>query len=859
MALSSLWARLKNKSAPKARLAGSASGSNDQRFWHGRNVPTEFQDTAVASHLSFNGQLHFKCEACGEVTWADITFGTQLLKYGSAFPCPNCRANQLAPLKFLAAESRLCRTCASRTFAAPEDSFTCVLCGGSAFIQSATVIYPSYPNRLFVLIGHDEPLGVSAKRDVEYLVSYVRGLRMAPQFHQNCVHFVPFIESLFEYIYGGLEDAVDLLNAASGLMRTVYKESGNPDAAFAAITTMVRGRNITPDPIQRAVFGFNICQNVYSPLARKQRKLLSLRFGFDLKEYGVNLARETLAAFEELGEPWLAELRAQQKWLLGDILKSDEPTELEIQEALTWFDAALRDVGLKPELADYVRESALSAQAKRQHLSPEEQSRIRADLTEIAKQHIETSAGLQRIDTLYTLLRSYSRSDRESFALRCLGEALVYTAANDPGNMLRHEGSQISRLVAGYAAERFDAGRSLEGIAGVEAFRALAIKHGGVKAPLGHHVHELEVRLLTGALFTNAQEPVSIAREMISQYCQSLENSLLALLRGGDNPFILWREIWDRKLITAKIELKRDHLQIQTQKLDLSSTLWATLPFPDEPPGRLRAQRIARALEDGWAALGACLKDEPLDRRCIFIGPSILANWPLDAAETYQDEGFSRGLRPISYAPSIAVAASACSKTERRGIERVLIVSYGGDDLPGTAREVENIRTIYGKRVSVLDAYRLVRTEVLAALTSGYDVIHFCGHGEFDHMDPMQSRIYFHDCERVDGFITASDIVRCESIGRNPIVVLAACASAAVLPSGANNFLGLTGALLRTGAVAIVGARWPISDETGATFSKLFHGELAAGRSVCAATANAKKVLRSARLDEWSAFISVAG
>ncbi len=835
--------------------------ATDGRFWHGKNIPTLFQDPVFTPHLSFNGQLHFRCEGCREIIWADITFGKHLLQSESRFPCPNCRADQLEPAIFVAVESRLCRTCATQTFARPNDRFTCSLCGGRTFVHDATIIHPPYPSRLFVLIGHKKPLGVSSKEDIEFLMKYAAGLRMSPQFHQTCVHLTLFIESLFDYVYGGSHNAVDLLNAASGLMRTIYKETGDLDAAVAAITMMVRGRGATLDPVQRAVFGLNICQNVYSPLARRERELLSLRLGFDLKEYGVALARETLAAFEALNEPWLAELRARQKWLLGDILKADDPTEVEIQEALNWFDAALRDPGLKPELSGYVKESALSAQAKRENSSPEERSQVSVGLAEMENQNLETSTGSQRIISLYNLLRGRSRSDRdrEEFALRCLGEALVYTAANDPRNMLRHMGTLLSRLVAGYAAERFDAGSPLEGIAGVEAFRSLAIRHGDVRATFGHHIHELEVRLLTDVLFANVREPISVATEMLSKHRSLLESDLLTLLQGRNDRIILWHEVWNGELIVAKVKLNHGRLDVQTHKFPFGDMAWSELPLAFDPPGRLRAQRVSRALAAGWDMLGALLNGEPRENTCLFVGPSILASWPIDAAEICGKDECLGPLRAVSYSPTLGVASAARRKTEGRTIDRVLIVSYGGNDLPGTMQEVENVRAVYRSRVSVLDGNRLVRTEVLRELSKDYDVIHFCGHGEFNYLDPMQSKLYFHDHERPDSFVTASDIVRCETIGRNPIVVLAACTSAAVLPNGANNFLGLSGAIIRTGATAIVGARWPISDSIGGAFSKIFHGELASGLSVYAATSKAKSALRSARIDEWSAFISIEG
>ena len=137
-------------------------------------------------------------------------------------------------------------------------------------------------------------------------------------------------------------------------MRTIYKETGDPDAAYLSIILMMEGRDICVDEIQRAGYGLNINQNIYSVLARRDDELLRIRFGFNLKEYSIWLSHQTLAAFKSLDQDFLAELRARQKWLLGDILKSGIPSEAQINEALEWFEAALDDPGLPAELTDFV-------------------------------------------------------------------------------------------------------------------------------------------------------------------------------------------------------------------------------------------------------------------------------------------------------------------------------------------------------------------------------------------------------------------------------------------------------------------------------------------------------------------------
>lgn len=835
-------------------------------FWFGKVLPTGFANPVVRDHLSFNGQLHFRCRSCREVIWGDVIFAKLLLESGMGFPCPNCRQQPLDIIQFSAIESRLCRTCGAQSFANPEDEFECAVCHTYGFAVDETLIHPPYPSQLFALYGRKEPFGQSPSEDTTFLMEYVRALRMSPEFHQTCIHLVAFIDSIFEHVYGSSADASELQNATSGLMRTVYKETGNPDAAYLSIAIMIEGRDLAINPIQRAVYGFNINQNVYSVLARGHCDVLSPRFGFDLKEYGIWLSRQTLAEFEAIDEGWLAQLRAQQKWLLGDILKASIPSEAQIDEALQWFEAALQDSALPKEMAGYVRESALTAQAKRRNLAPQDRQHLETNLAELAEEYLNQSDGLQRIQSLADLLRGESRAVRgqqwRDFALRCLGEALIYAATNDPRNMLRHAGSMLSRLVAGFASERFNAGVPLEAISGVEAFRSLAIEHGDVVTTLGSHVHDLEFQLITGALLGDATaDPAVVAKAMLSQYQKSLERNIREVLEAEEGRFIVWYEIWDGAMLVAKIRLQDDEVVVQTEvsRLLLADLDKAVdLPLADAPPGRLRSRRVETALASGWGIFKSSFENEPIGHASVLVGPSIVGNWPVDAAETIQSTHVD-SVRPMMFAPTISVASAARNRAKGRLIANVLLLSYGGADLAGTQREIEDVKAAYGSCVTLLDGQVVGKSEVLEALSGPYDLIHFCGHGEFDYLEPMQSKIYFHNNKGSDGVITAADILRCGLVGNYPIVVLSACTSALVLPNGSNNFLGLAGALIRAGATSIVGARWPISDMVGAAFSKYFHDRLAHGHSVDESVSFAKNLLRDARLDEWSAFMSIGG
>src|SRR4051812_1414688 len=114
------------------------------RFWFGKNVPTEYADLLVKDNLSFNGQLHLRCRSCGAFIWGEIIFTKQIFKTGQGFPCPNCRQKELDVVKFVAVESRLCTLCGEQAFASAEDEFECTLCKSRQFTVAEVLINPPY-------------------------------------------------------------------------------------------------------------------------------------------------------------------------------------------------------------------------------------------------------------------------------------------------------------------------------------------------------------------------------------------------------------------------------------------------------------------------------------------------------------------------------------------------------------------------------------------------------------------------------------------------------------------------------------------------------------------------------------------
>lgn len=222
----------------------------------------------------------------------------------------------------------------------------------------------------------------------------------------------------------------------------------------------------------------------------------------------------------------------------------------------------------------------------------------------------------------------------------------------------------------------------------------------------------------------------------------------------------------------------------------------------------------------------------------------------------------SRQLR-TAYSPAPTIEPPAGRKL------RMLLVGDPGDprareDLPGARREALAIYAAFKDRddvdIDVLIGAPSVarkgelrgiapaaRLDVLDHLMrGGYDVLHYCGHGDFDAEDPTRSGWVFQG-----GLLTARELERIDLAPR--LVVANACLSgltsnrradgakrdeAGLLPSLADEFF-------HRGVRNYVGTAWEVSDEGAIAFATRLYAELIPAGGMTGAPIGA--ALRSAR------------
>jgi hypothetical protein len=200
-----------------------------------------------------------------------------------------------------------------------------------------------------------------------------------------------------------------------------------------------------------------------------------------------------------------------------------------------------------------------------------------------------------------------------------------------------------------------------------------------------------------------------------------------------------------------------------------------------------------------------------------------------------------------------------------------LIASVGHPKLADARREVEQIRDRLKETWKDQVEVDLLITDTDIApsgaqfrrmlLAGSYDIVHYAGHAAFDVARPDQSGLLLDDGE----VCFAQKIQRL--LQGHPLVFLNACETARLTepeerrpPEGTyegDPREGLASAFVYGGALACIGAMWPVSDTVAADFAVAFYGHVLDGQPLGRAMLQARTHTAEAFPDDpsWAAFV----
>ncbi len=196
--------------------------------------------------------------------------------------------------------------------------------------------------------------------------------------------------------------------------------------------------------------------------------------------------------------------------------------------------------------------------------------------------------------------------------------------------------------------------------------------------------------------------------------------------------------------------------------------------------------------------------------------------------------------------------ASFCSASVEESVQpRRTAVWYAAEPgLPNVEREAET----FLERFPNSDVCRTAAEAREAMRGSDWDLLHVAGHASFHEANPMFSYLSFRD-----GPVYADEIARAGfRVGH---VVLSACDTACVSVLNRSEPDGLARSFLARSARSVLAAQWPLDDEAARSIMCTYYSELAAGRSIVASLAQARRVCRESHPHPyfWGAFVLLGG
>jgi len=268
--------------------------------------------------------------------------------------------------------------------------------------------------------------------------------------------------------------------------------------------------------------------------------------------------------------------------------------------------------------------------------------------------------------------------------------------------------------------------------------------------------------------------------------------------------------------------------------------------------GRLYADLLDEALRE----------IDPSIRRLVIIPDGRLHRLPFSALRDERDEKRIAERYEISYAPSATVWAG----WKRGGdiVSESRVLSLADPQLPAGDGD-DPVRAanpwMEGLLLDPLVRARKEARDLGRALASGshlftgqeaserrlketdlgpYVVLHLATHAVVDEERPARSAVLLTPgAGDEDGLLQPHEIVSLDLDGR--VVILTGCRSASGTLVGGEGPLGLARAFFQAGARAVIGSLWAVRDDETELLMQRFSEQLAAGKSLAAAMADARR------------------
>ncbi len=162
--------------------------------------------------------------------------------------------------------------------------------------------------------------------------------------------------------------------------------------------------------------------------------------------------------------------------------------------------------------------------------------------------------------------------------------------------------------------------------------------------------------------------------------------------------------------------------------------------------------------------------------------------------------------------------------------------------LPGTKKEVKEISQLFESHKTQTDLFieaNASKSAVTSELVAQSNIIHFATHGIVDEVHPERSQICLTTKDGSNGSLFTGDIYSLKFDA--DLVVLSACETGLGKLSKGEGIIGLTRAIIYSGANNMVVSLWSVADNSTSQLMIDFYSNMLNGQDYSTALANAKR------------------
>ncbi|MEV0405679.1 CHAT domain-containing protein [Actinoallomurus sp. NPDC050550] len=259
------------------------------------------------------------------------------------------------------------------------------------------------------------------------------------------------------------------------------------------------------------------------------------------------------------------------------------------------------------------------------------------------------------------------------------------------------------------------------------------------------------------------------------------------------------------------------------------------------------------ALQDRLGALVAPAADWAEPGELVWLVPhDLLHQIPLHALSLPDGQVLAER-HPVCYTPSASIMTYVRGRAPRVPRRAVVFADSRSGDAPLLHAEAQGLalrETLGGEAVEVHSGGAVTREAVLAGLAGEADVLHVACHGVFDPQAALRSGFALAGADVA--LFTAEDFTarRC----RPDLVVLSACESGVNLRGPGDELIGLTRAILYSGAASVVVSLWSVDEISTSLLMRGFYAELVGGAGKAVALQRAQRATREMTIGQVVAY-----